>query len=780
MQRIIYNIRQSALTLSFAACAAVLGSAAVLAQDQSADNLAVSGGGDNVNLQYTGSRFSVGIGLDTEFDVVGEITAVLTEDYNSALLGEGWVGVEGAGGLKLNFHWLMNGSQIGEDGDGNPIYGDGTVAKVFVAVDQAEISDHRKLTFGGGIEKENAFMSLYGMAGLTDELLVNTTFSSNDILVNGIQNGRGFTRTDTLNTTVQVFEEVYEWGVGIRGGTHFFDRQVRLTLGADYEDGNGDADQFTASIRLDKVFGRTGHMLSLRGAWAHKSGELELDRNDIRGGLYYIFNFGEAHRPVRAYESQQFEVTPAVSASPSEREGSVFMNQVDVSNETNFDLDEYVLLPEAQGILDDLLDRIQEARLVGAIKLTGHTCNLGTDEYNMTLSQNRVTEVRDYILSRGLSADQLEIDWRGESQPRYSNETEVTRRLNRRVEIEFVTETEVRRPAIGPSEPVLEWRQVEVPVEAPWIRRALRTPVRHKREVDVYRTQETTTQIVEGDVVFDNQQPSLQDDMFNVDEDSTNNLLNVLSNDSDADGDGLQIISVSTPSNGTVGIAGDQVTYTPNADFTGTDTFIYTVDDGFGGQQSANVTITVAPENLPPIAVNDTASANAGLSININVLANDSDPEGDALSVVNVGQPANGTAVISGGQVTYTANAGFSGADTFSYSIEDTAGNQATAQVSVDVTAGSPPIAVDDVFMIDMNTLGVFDVLANDSDPDGDPINLDGIVQQPSNGTISINADGTISYGPEFQFFGNDEFVYRITDSFGNTDTATVSVWVGD
>ncbi len=779
MQRIIHGIRQSMLTLGFAACTAAVASSSVIAQDQPG-NVAVSGSDDNLNLQYSGSIFSVGIGVDTEFDVVGEITAVLTEDYNSALLGEGWVGADGAGGLKLNYHWLMNGTQVGEDENGDPLYGDGMVAKIFVAVDQAEVSDHRKLTFGGGIEKESAFLSLYGMAGLTDERLVNTTFSSNDVLVSGTLNGRGFTRTDTINSTVQVFEEVYEWGIGVRGGTHFFDRQVRLTLGADFEDGRGDADQFTASIRLDKVFGRTGHMLSLRGAWAHKSGELELDRSDIRGGLYYIYNFGETHRPVRAYESQQFEVTPAVSASPSEREGSVFMNQVDVSNETNFDLDEYVLLPEAQNILDDLLNRIQEARLVGAIKLTGHTCNLGTDEYNMTLSQNRVTEVRDYILSRGLTEDQVEIDWKGESQPRYSNETEATRRLNRRVEIEFVTETEVRRPATGPSEPVLEWRQVEVPVEAPWIRRALRTPVRHKRQVDVYRTQETTTSVVEGEVVFDNQQPALQDDVFDVDQDSTDNLFNVLSNDSDPDGDSLELISVSTPANGTVNISGDQVTYTPAVGFVGTDTFIYTVDDGFGGQQSANVTVNVAPENLPPVAVNDSASANAGVGVSINVLANDSDPEGDALSVVSVGQPGNGSALISGGVVIYTADAGFSGTDTFSYTIEDTAGNQASAQVTVTVTAGSPPVAVDDVFMIDMNMLGVFDVLANDSDPDGDPITLDSIVSPPSNGTISINADGTVSYGPEFQFFGSDEFVYSISDSFGNTATATVSIWVGD
>ncbi len=776
MQRILDGIRQAGLALVFSAVM-LTGSTALYAQE--GGDAAVSGSDESVNFQYSGSTFSIGVGVDTEFDVVGEITAVLTENYYSALLAEGWIGVEGAGGLKLNYHWLMNGSAIGEDADGNPIYGDGLVAKAFVAVDQGEISDHRKLTLGGGFEKENYFMSLYGMAGLSDEQLVDTLIDSNDVLVNGILNGRGFTRTDTFITTTQIFEEVYEWGLGIRGGTYFEGPQLRLTLGADFEDGRDGADQFTASARLDKVFGRTGHMLSLRGAWARKSGPFEIDRNDWRGGLYYTYNFGQTHRPAQVYRSQQFEVTPAVAATPSEREGSVFMNQVDVSNETNFELDKYELLPQAKATLDDLLVRIEEARLVGSIKLTGHTCDLGTDAHNMTLSENRATAVRDYLLSRGVSAEQLEVDWKGESQPRYSNETEATRKLNRRVEIEFVTETEVRRPASGPTEPVLEWRQVEVPVEAPWIRRALRTPVRHKREVDVYRTEQSSTEVVEGQTVFDNQQPSLQDDIFNVDQDSADNMLNVLSNDTDPDGDSLQIISVSAPANGTVNIAGDQTIYTPNAGFTGNDTFSYTVDDGFGGQQSANVTVIVAPGNAAPIAVSDSASANAGQTISIDVLANDSDPEGDAINLVSVTQPANGSAQVSGDQVSFTANAGFSGTDSFSYTIADSAGNQATAQVTVTVTPGSPPIAVDDSFMLDMNAVATLDVLANDSDPDGDPISLDSIAVEPANGIASINADGTISYTPMFQFMGMDQLTYTISDSQGNTASATVMLMVG-
>jgi PKD repeat protein len=102
------------------------------------------------------------------------------------------------------------------------------------------------------------------------------------------------------------------------------------------------------------------------------------------------------------------------------------------------------------------------------------------------------------------------------------------------------------------------------------------------------------------------------------------------------------------------------------------------------------------PENDPPVAVDDAASTDEDVAVTVNVLANDSDPDDDALSVLSVTQPANGSAVNNGGSVTYTPNAGYSGIDTFSYTVSDGNGgtNSATVTVTVIETPNTPPTAV--------------------------------------------------------------------------------------
>ena len=763
---------------------ALINSAAQAQSSADGSNFTASGSDENVDLQFTNSRFSIGVGVDTEFDVVGEITGVLFENYTSSLIGQGWVGTEGAGGLKLNYHWLINGVYDGEDDNGNPVYTDGTVLKSFLAVDQGEISQHRKLTFGGGFEKQHYFFSLYGSAGLSDEVLVNTFANSFNQVVTGVIDGRGFTRNDTVNTTTDVFEEVYEWGVGLRAGMNFEPSQLRLTLGGDYEDGNDGADQVTASVRLDKVFGDTGHMLSLRGAWARKSGPFEIDRTDWRGGIFYTFHFGQTHRPAQRFRQEEFTVIP-----PPVEKTEVFLNQVDVSSAANFELDESDLMPNAEEVLTDLLSRAQAAKIIGKIKITGHTCNLGPAEYNLGLSESRAKEVAQFFIESGLSEDQVEVVWKGEAEPRYSNDTEETRRLNRRVEVEFVTEERVERVVTSQEEPITEWRQVAVPTEAPWIRRALRTPVRHKRRVDVYRTEESSTEIVEGEVIFDNNPPEAVDDIFDLQQDSSDNVLNVLANDSDPDGDSLNIIDISTPSNGSAVINGNEIIYTPAVGFTGTDSFSYMIDDGFGGQQSAQVNISIAatpPPNQAPAAADDSAEVDSGESVLISVLDNDSDPEGEALVIINVSSPVAGLAEIVGQQISYTAPSDFSGTDTFSYTIADPAGNQSTATVTVvvnevDTTVDNqPPIAVDDTAMaMGANPISI-DVLANDSDPENDALTVVSI-SQPGAGTrvLELNADGTITFQADFMFMGMTSFTYTIEDTAGNSATATVMVMIG-
>jgi hypothetical protein len=126
--------------------------------------------------------------------------------------------------------------------------------------------------------------------------------------------------------------------------------------------------------------------------------------------------------------------------------------------------------------------------------------------------------------------------------------------------------------------------------------------------------------------------------------------------------------------------------YTPAAGVLGTDTFNYTINDGRGGTATASVTITItAPANQPPVAVDDAATTAFVTPVTINVIANDSDPDGDALTVISVGTPAGGTAQIVNNEVDYQPARTFTGVDTFGYTISDGHGHTATANISVTV-----------------------------------------------------------------------------------------------
>ena len=164
-------------------------------------------------------------------------------------------------------------------------------------------------------------------------------------------------------------------------------------------------------------------------------------------------------------------------------------------------------------------------------------------------------------------------------------------------------------------------------------------------------------------------------------------VINVLGNDSDPNGDPLTVNAVTNGTNGTATNNGNgTVTYSPTGTFRGTDTFTYTINDGFGGFDTASVFVTVS--NRSPTAVNDSASTVGGTAVVINVVSNDSDPEGDPLSVTAVSNASNGTVTNNGnGTVTYTPARAFSGTDTFTYTISDGAGGTAAASVVVNVTA---------------------------------------------------------------------------------------------
>ncbi len=143
-------------------------------------------------------------------------------------------------------------------------------------------------------------------------------------------------------------------------------------------------------------------------------------------------------------------------------------------------------------------------------------------------------------------------------------------------------------------------------------------------------------------------------------------------------------------------------------------------------------------------------------------------------------QPAHGSAAANAdGSVTYTPASGYAGGDAFTYTVSDGNGGDATATVSVTVSAvNHPPTAVNDTASTAYQTPTTVAVLANDSDPDGDPLAV-ASVTQPAHGNAAINADGSVTYTPAAGFSGSDSFTYTVSDGWGGTASATVSVSVG-
>src|SRR5260221_2176849 len=162
----------------------------------------------------------------------------------------------------------------------------------------------------------------------------------------------------------------------------------------------------------------------------------------------------------------------------------------------------------------------------------------------------------------------------------------------------------------------------------------------------------------------------------------------------------------------------------PATNFNGIATISYTISDGHGGTASATVSVTVTPVNDPPVAVNVTASTAEDTAVSFPVLANDSDVDGDALTIT-VASATNGTVSIVGTNLVFTPASNFNGVATLSYTISDGQGGTASATVSVTVTpVNDPPVAVNDTATTPDDTAVSIPVLTNDSDVDRDGLTI--------------------------------------------------------
>lgn len=292
-----------------------------------------------------------------------------------------------------------------------------------------------------------------------------------------------------------------------------------------------------------------------------------------------------------------------------------------------------------------------------------------------------------------------------------------------------------------------------------------------------------------------NSAPVANGDTFSVTKNSvlTVALANgVLKNDTDADGDSLTASVDNQPAHGTLSLnANGSFTYTPTAEFIGTDTFTYRASDGTASSTAATVSITVNETNSPntatPVAVADSYSVEAGGTLTISstsgVLHNDTDADGDTLTALAGTAPTNGTLSLNAdGSFTYTPHTNFTGADTFTYMATDGTQSSTAATVTVTVTAtNTAPVTAADSYTLQEDssiTVSAADgVLKNDSDPQGSAITAV-LVAAPQNGTVSLNANGSFNYTPVANFSGTDSFTYSASDGSLTSGATTVTLLV--
>lgn len=256
----------------------------------------------------------------------------------------------------------------------------------------------------------------------------------------------------------------------------------------------------------------------------------------------------------------------------------------------------------------------------------------------------------------------------------------------------------------------------------------------------------------------------------------------LLANDSDPDNDhaDLSVVSVQNAVNGQVSLDNGLVTYTPDFNFIGYGSFTYAVSDGAGGLSIAGVAVNVIPPNQNPVVNSEQVSSKRANSVSFNaaqLLANDWDPDGDAIAINWVGSASNGSVWQSGNSITFNPVAGSGDLQAgFSYQVVDGRGGYAYGNVSMSLQANRAPVAVDDGFTGYEDVLmriPVANLLANDSDVDNLHTDLRIVNLGGAQNLLSLNLQGNevlVQAVPDFS--GQASFDYEVSDGQGGSAVA--------
>ncbi len=283
-----------------------------------------------------------------------------------------------------------------------------------------------------------------------------------------------------------------------------------------------------------------------------------------------------------------------------------------------------------------------------------------------------------------------------------------------------------------------------------------------------------------------NTAPVATGESYSTNEDVVLNVVapGVLGNDSDADGDALSATLVTAPVHGSVVLnANGSFVYTPSTNYSGTDTFTYTVTDGVATSNVATVSLTVVATNRAPVAVGDSYSTNEDTSLTVaapGVLNGDSDPDGDPLSAAVVTGPAHGSLLLNAnGSFTYTPAANYNGSDSFTYKVNDGQVDSSVATVALTINpVNDAPVAVADTRAATEDTMLTVSspgVLANDTDLEGSPLSAT-LVRNALHGTVTLSADGSFTYVPVTNYNGVDSFTYSVSDGSLSSLPVTVTL----
>jgi len=257
---------------------------------------------------------------------------------------------------------------------------------------------------------------------------------------------------------------------------------------------------------------------------------------------------------------------------------------------------------------------------------------------------------------------------------------------------------------------------------------------------------------------------------LNTDEDTA---ATVTLTGSDIDGESLTYQVVSQPTNGALSGSAPNLTYQPNAEFNGADSFTFRVNDGFADSTDAMVQITVAAINDSPVA--DGQSITADEDSNAVITITGSDIDGDVLTYQIVTQPTNGALTGTVPNITYLPNQNYNGTDSFIFRVNDGAADSVDATVQITVTAANDlPVADSQAVTTNEDTSAV--ITLSGSDIDGDALTYQ-VVLHPTQGVLTGSAPNLI-YQPNADYSGADSFTFRTNDGTGDSIDAIVNITV--